>query len=72
MATFRRRIRIQTEVGVLHRTIDAAGIRHAEYIGEAEVFAAAAELVEQRRGKGRDDASTATHEVANGFTLGRG
>ena len=57
------------EIGVLHRSVDAAVERDAEEIGQAEVGAARAELVEQRRGERREHAAAARGVGADGFAL---
>ena len=69
MTTCGRRIRIQAEVGVLHRAIDPAPVRDPEHVRQAEIVAVAAELVEQRRGEGRHDAAAAADIVPDRFTL---
>ena len=69
MAPARRRIGVEAQIRVLHRAVDAAVERHAEDIGQAEVVAAAADLVVERRRERGEQAAAALHVAANRVAL---
>ena len=64
-----RGIGVEAQIRVLHRAVDAAGERHAEEIGEAEVVAAPPDLVVERRRERREHAAAALHVAADRVAL---
>ena len=64
-----RRIGVEAQIRVLHGTVDAAAERHTKNIGEAEVIAAPAGFVVQRRGKRREHAPATPHVLADRAAL---
>ena len=62
---------IKTQIRVLQRTVDASGERDAEQIGEPEVLAPAARLVEERRRERRQHVAATGDERSNRRALRR-
>ena len=63
------RIGVQTEIGILHRPVDAPREAHTEEIRQAEVAAALTLIVVERRGKRRENAAAACDVRANRIAL---
>ena len=69
MAPAGRRVGLERQIRVLHRTLDAPVEGHSEEIGQAEVLPAPSELVIKRRGEGGEQVAAALDVAANRVAL---